>query len=199
MQSQRDAPVEANGHGRSIPPAAERCVEAYVDEAGAKGRLRNLDSSTDDKIAVLAGIAVPEDERDRFRAPLTPPFEKFKAARPTGETGLHITDAFASGDQAILKRAYAIWEREGRPHGDDWFRAEAEIQHWADVARESRAEIFAIIKKLEIPVIYDARRLRVARENFAKQASLIDQLAQQVSRTSRLMFDPATNASKRRV
>jgi hypothetical protein len=123
-----------------------RHVEAYVDEAGEKGFLRNFDPSTDDKIAVLAAIAVPGDERERFRAPLAIPFERFKAARPAGNDSLHITDAFASGNE-----------------------------DWAAVAREVRVEIFACIKKLTIPIIYDARRLRVARVSFARLTKLVNQ------------------------
>ena len=37
----------------------------------------------------------------------------------------------------ILRRAYEIWEREGRPHGRDkahWFRAEAEVSNGAPPA-----------------------------------------------------------------
>jgi hypothetical protein len=121
-------------------------VEAYVDEAGAKGLLRNLGPSTDEKIAILAGIAVPSDERERFRIPFAEPFERFKAARPRAEHNLHITDAFGSGNET-----------------------------WAAVARTVRADIFAHIRELEIPIVYDARRLRVARESFVRETELVNQ------------------------
>jgi len=54
----------------------------------------------------------------------------------TQQTEPEVVAAIFSGDgqsaneEAIRKRAYAIWEEEGRPEGrhlDHWLRAEAEI------------------------------------------------------------------------
>jgi len=54
----------------------------------------------------------------------------------TQQTEPEVVAAISSGDgqstneEAIRKRAYAIWEEEGRPEGrhlDHWLRAEAEI------------------------------------------------------------------------
>jgi hypothetical protein len=50
-----------------------------------------------------------------------------------GTAGLVATDRAAR--EEILHRAYAIWEREGRPenrHLAHWVQAEAEIMHPAD-------------------------------------------------------------------
>lgn len=43
--------------------------------------------------------------------------------------------------EAISVRAYAIWEREGRPHNNDWehwFKAESEVLK-STAARQTRA------------------------------------------------------------
>lgn len=54
----------------------------------------------------------------------------------------------------IAKRAYAIWEREGRPHGrdfDHWLAAEREVEGIAPAetppSRESAPEVAATIKR----------------------------------------------------
>lgn len=122
---------------------ATKWMEAYVDEAGAKGFLRNLTASSDADVAVLAAICIPGHDSERFREALSGPFERFKNARPSGDLSLHITDAFGSGDA-----------------------------NWAAVATTSRAEIFEAIKNLEVPVIYDARRLRLARTQFESREAI---------------------------
>lgn len=120
-------------------------AEAYVDEAGAKGLLRNLDATTDDQIALIAAIVIPLKDRDRFRTPFEAQFERFKAARPPNVDSLHITDAFGSGSS-----------------------------EWAKVAEDARNEIFASIRALKIPIVYDARRLRIARASYQRVQQLVD-------------------------
>jgi hypothetical protein len=132
-----DAPAPA-------APSAQIPVEAYVDEAGAKGFLRNLNAASDGEIALIGAIAIPRNESERFRNALTGPFERFKNARPSTDYGLHITDAFGSGDA-----------------------------NWATVAGQSRNEIIANIRKLQMPVVFDARRLRVARESYERMQTLL--------------------------
>jgi len=117
-------------------------VEAYIDESGAKGFLRNLGSTTDDDIALFAAIAVSGTRSD-FRVACVDPFEKFKAARPAGAGQLHFTDAFAPGNEA-----------------------------WAAVAEGVRREVIALIGQHGVKVIYEARRLGVARGTFEREQEL---------------------------
>jgi len=119
--------------------------KAYVDEAGAKGLLRNLNASTDDEIAVLAALVTPQGSEEHFHNVLLLPFEKFKSARPNGVGTLHITDAFIPGNE-----------------------------EWASVAREVRTELFTKIRELKIPIIYDARRQRVARRSYQVATDLME-------------------------
>jgi len=119
-------------------------AEAYVDEAGAKGLLRKLGGSSDDKIALIAAIVVPLEDRDRFRTPFEAPLERFKAARPPKVGSLHITDAFGSGSR-----------------------------EWAEAAEDARKEIFENIRALEIPIVYDACRLRIYRETYQRMQKLV--------------------------
>ncbi len=121
-------------------------AEAYVDEAGAKGLLRNLDESTDDQIALIASLVIPFEDRDRFRSGFDAPFASFKAARPSQVGSLHITDAFGSGDPS-----------------------------WAAAAQAARNDIFLSIRGLTIPIVYDARRLRLARTSHQRVQSILDE------------------------
>ena len=75
------------------------------------------------------------------REPQEPP----TSTATTAQTEPEVVAAIASGEghlageEAIRERAYAIWEAEGRPHGEDldhWHRAAAEIN--AAAARQDR-------------------------------------------------------------
>lgn len=124
----------------------QKNVHAYVDESGAKGLIRNLKPAQDKKIAVIACIAVPDTELQRFYDAFREPFNRFKQARPARTASLHITDAFESGSVA-----------------------------WANVAREVREQIFRTIRAMQIPVVYHARRLRIVRQTFERIQNMIDQ------------------------
>ncbi len=63
--------------------------------------------------------------------------ERPTSSATTAQTEPEVVAAIASsegrpaGEEAIRERAYAIWEKEGRPHGKDidhWHRAAAEIK-----------------------------------------------------------------------
>jgi hypothetical protein len=54
--------------------------------------------------------------------------------------------AMTGGDARTRERAYAIWEREGRPHGralDHWLQAEAELAAAATSRRRRRRTVDA--------------------------------------------------------
>lgn len=123
-----------------------KVAQAYVDEAGEKGFLRNLSPDKDAAIALLAALVIPQLDSERFITAFTMPFEAFKAARPPGVGSLHITDAFTAGNE-----------------------------EWASVARRVRSDIFNLIETLQIPLVYDARRLQVARRSFEFAETLKNQ------------------------
>jgi hypothetical protein len=75
--------------------------------------------------------------------------------------------------QATRDRAYAIWEQEGRTHGNDWahwFRAEAEIQ--PNLLRDIREAMFTsnraflFLKKIEWQFIGDKSTHTITRWKF---------------------------------
>lgn len=106
---------------------------AYVDEAGRFGLVRDITPDDDHLIAVLAAVVFEPEQRERAIHDLTPPFEAFKRAAPLGAK-LHITDAFAPGNE-----------------------------EWAAVAREVRETYLSTLACLSCPIIYAARRHRIAR------------------------------------
>lgn len=112
-------------------------ANAYIDEAGSKGLLRKLDPNNDGEIALIASIAVQFDRFEEFHGAFREPFERFEQARPVGGGKLHITDAFKPGNET-----------------------------WAVIAEEVRNQIFELIEDMQIPVVYEARRLGIARKSF---------------------------------
>ena len=107
---------------------------AYVDEAGALGRTSRLGSEHDDDIGLFAAVLLEGDKLAKAADDFTPAVELFKASAPTGSR-LHITDASASGNEA-----------------------------WARAADSAREEAYELVRRLRIPVIFEARRLRGQRE-----------------------------------
>jgi len=124
---------------------------AYVDEAGAKGMLNNLTETRDAQISVISALVLPRDNRD-YQTAFTVPFERFKQALPNEKARLHITDAFTKAPDGSLR-----------------------FPAWAEAARLSREEIFALIETFRIPIVYDARRLGVARATHEMSMKMISQ------------------------
>lgn len=127
-----------------------RVARAYIDEAGDKGLLRKLSADRDGAIALVVSIVVPDDTFEDATDAFVRPFEEFKAARPPGAGQLHLTDAFATDESGIEK-----------------------YPHWARVAEEVRSAIFNHLLRLRLPIIYDARRLGVARSTYEMNQRLI--------------------------
>ena len=114
------------------PPVADTL--AFVDESGARGYSRKLTSARDHELGLVCALLVPAPRVEEFRDAFRPGYQRFLDAMPD-HAKLHITDAFASGNE-----------------------------RWAIVARSVRSEFHGLIRRLEIPVIFEARRLAVERD-----------------------------------
>ena len=123
------------------PPAADTL--AFVDESGARGYSRKLTPARDHELGLVCALLVPAPRVEEFRDAFRPGYQRFLDAMPEGAK-LHITDAFASGNE-----------------------------RWATVARSVRSEFHKLIGDLEIPVIYEARRLAVDRKSHELTEALI--------------------------
>ena len=125
------------------PPAADAL--AFVDEAGARGYSRKLTPARDHEIGIVCALLVPAPRVEQFRDAFSPGYQRFLDAMPEGAK-LHITDAFASGNEP-----------------------------WATVARSVRAEFYRLIRRLQVPVVYEARRLALERDAHERREASIAQ------------------------
>ena len=108
----------------------------FIDEAGEKGLVRNVQTHRDALIGLMCGLLVLEESECLLRSAFKPHFDKFCAAAPEGAK-IHITDTFLPGNEA-----------------------------WAEVACEVRAEGLSLLEQGNYTIIYDARRLNVVRESY---------------------------------
>lgn len=108
-------------------------VLAYIDEAGARGRVRDLTEDRDHEFGLMSALVFEPSAHAEAINLFTPGFEAFRQARPAGAK-LHITDAFIAGNEA-----------------------------WAVVANQVREDFLQIILRTHPRVIYAARRLRLSR------------------------------------
>ena len=108
---------------------------AFIDESGARGYSRKLTPDRDHEFGLVCALLVPASGVEEVRDAFRPGYERFVEAMPE-DAKLHITDAFSPGNEA-----------------------------WGTVARSVRSEFYNLVIRLEIPVIYEARRLRVDRES----------------------------------
>jgi hypothetical protein len=123
---------------------------AFIDEAGQKGYVRNLDAARDDEIGLLGSLIFPVARLEEYRTAFAVPFERFKSEGGSRFEILHITEAFRPGNESL------------RP-----------------MAVEVREVIFDLVVRMYVPIIYCARRMRLLRKwhllteeqkEFAKQA-----------------------------
>lgn len=119
------------GSNSSTAPTVD--VVTFVDEAGARGYVRNLAPELDHGISVLCGLPIPAESLDLVREEFRPLFDRFTRAAPP-DAKHHITDAFQPGNEA-----------------------------WGRVAAEVREEMFSLMRQRQLRVIYVARRLGLAR------------------------------------
>ena len=131
--------VEAAGN----PPAAE--VIAFVDEAGLAGYVHNLTEKRDQDIGLMCALPLSAQHVEYARESIRPLYERFCAAAPEGAK-LHITDAFAPGNDA-----------------------------WRVVAVEVREQIFAFMLRREMRIVYAARRAAVARATHNMHTQILAQ------------------------
>ena len=116
---------------------------AFVDESGARGYSRKLTPARDHELGLLCALLVPAPRVEEFRNAFRPGYQQFVDAMPDGAK-VHITDAFASGNE-----------------------------RWAAVAEAVRAKFHGLVRRLEIRVVYEARRLAVERDAHALREGLL--------------------------
>ena len=114
---------------------SQRKAVAFIDEAGEKGFVRNLSQNRDNEFGLLCSLLIPLDRIGEFRAAFEPPFERFKREGGAKLEKLHITEAFKPGNENL------------RP-----------------MATEVRQQIMDMIRVMDVPVIYTARRMKLLRE-----------------------------------
>jgi hypothetical protein len=121
-------------------------LPAYVDEAGARGAVRNLAMERDHEFGLMCALLFEPDTHLQAVQKFTPAFNRFVEAMPR-DAKLHITDAFKPGNEP-----------------------------WREVAEGVRDEFLQLIQTTRPMLIYAARRLRLARtahesgENLKAQA-----------------------------
>ncbi len=119
---------------------------AFVDESGAKGHIRDLDSSRDEEFALMVGIIIDAAQHAAIENVFTPGFNKFKTATPVGKA-LHFAEAFHED-----------------PNGP-----------WATTAKEVRAEFFSLLKHHKLPIIYSVFRVSDKRREYDALQATADQ------------------------
>ena len=127
----------------TAPPMKTLNGVAFIDEAGEKGFIRNLDPQRDHKIGLLGALVFPEQRLEEFRTAFAAPFEQFKIEGGPQLTKLHITEAFKPGNEDL------------RP-----------------MAVEVRDAIFELLRSKQVPIIYCARRMRLLREGHERLEKL---------------------------
>jgi hypothetical protein len=108
-------------------------LPAYVDEAEARGLLRDVKPARDHEFGLMCAVLFEPDGHDAAVQEFTPPFDAFRNAMPPGAK-LHITEAFRPENQA-----------------------------WRVVAEKVREEYLRLIEVTRPMIIYAARRLKLSR------------------------------------
>ena len=117
-------------------------LPAYVDEAEARGLARDLTPERDHEFGLMCALLFEPNRHAKAVQDFTPPFEAFRSAMPAGAK-LHIRDAFRPGNEA-----------------------------WKPVAETVREQYLQLIETTRPMVIYAARRLRLSREAYQRNAAL---------------------------
>ena len=116
---------------------------AFIDEAGAGGYSRRLASTRDHELGLMCALLFPAARVEEFRNIFLPGYQKFREVMPDNAK-LHITDAFAPGNKSQ-----------------------------ATVARSVRSEFFDLLCRHQIPVVYEARRLKLERDSYERLEDLV--------------------------
>ena len=118
---------------------------AFIDESGARGYSRRLTANRDHELGLICALLIPARRIEEFRNAFRSGYEQFLNAMPDGAKP-HITDAFTPGNE-----------------------------HWGTVACSVRSEFHQLIRCLQIPVVYEARRLSVDRNSYEHQEHIVSQ------------------------
>lgn len=137
---------------------------AFIDESGARGYSRKLTSARDHELGLMCALLIPARRVEEFRNALRSGYERFLDAMPDGAKP-HITDAFMPGNE-----------------------------HWGTVACSVRSEFHGLIRCLQIPVIYEARRLAVERNSYERREHLVSKA--KVSRRSTIRISDRVSQSR---
>ena len=120
-------------------------IIAFIDESGARGYSRNLGPVRDHEIGLMCALLFPAECIEKYSNAFRIGYERFLEAMPN-DAKPHITDAFTPGNE-----------------------------YWATIACSVRLEFYRLIHYLQIPVVYDARRLAVERDSHERQEALASQ------------------------
>lgn len=71
---------------------------AYIDEAGARGKVRDLTAVRDHEFGLMSALVFSADMMDKAIERFTPGFDDFRKAMPAGAK-VHFTDAFLPGNE----------------------------------------------------------------------------------------------------
>ena len=130
------------GQNKAEGESSSADVITFVDEAGLGGLERNLKLAQDHEIGLMCALPIPLEHVEYARSRVSPFYKMFCAAAPPGAK-LHITDAFAPGNDK-----------------------------WRVAAEAARDGIFAVMHETHLRVVFAARRGRLARENHTQFSQL---------------------------
>jgi hypothetical protein len=117
-------------------------LRAYIDEAGPRCFARDLTPARDAEFGLICALVFEPGAHDRAIKAFTPGFEEFRDAKPP-DAKLHITDAFAIGNEA-----------------------------WRPVAEKVREDFLSIILTERPMIVYAARRFKLSRLAHQQEARI---------------------------
>jgi hypothetical protein len=115
---------------------------AYIDEAGARGLVRDLKSTRDSEIGLMCALVFESGTHERAIERFTPGFNAFHEAKPPNAK-LHVTDAFAEGNEA-----------------------------WRPIAEKVREDFLSLFLIERPTIVYTARRCRLSRLAHEQQGRI---------------------------
>lgn len=106
---------------------------AYIDEAGERGLVRDLTPTRDSEFGLMCALVFEPGKHERAIKAFTPGFNAFRDAKPP-HAKLHLTDAFAAGNEA-----------------------------WRPAAEKVREDFLSLFLIERPTIVYTARRCRLSR------------------------------------
>lgn len=142
-------------------------IVAFADEAGYRAAVRDLTAQNDREISLICTLLIPAQYEDSVRASVQPLYDRFRLAAPSNAV-LHISDAFKPGNES-----------------------------WGEVAALVRQELFALMQKRRIIIIYVARRAALARKLYEDSEAL--KLQARANKTSKVKIVGANRPDDTRI